>query len=456
MQPKSRSSRLECIPGIPLSIDSIGVISSAKEFHDKVFQLIEKAEKRIYLSALYLENDKTGQRLLDALYAAKEKKPDISITVLVDFHRAQRGRIGDKVSPNNAQFYMQRNQKSKQMINIYGLPVKGREFFGVMHLKGFVFDDLVLYSGASINDIYFHTGHRYRYDRYTLIKSVGLANSLVELVHRLHWKSGVLTALNRQSIPSAKSMKRMIKKSVSALKHTQYKLSDLPVKTDSDNYAGNQKFYITPVLGMGRRGNRLNKIIIDMIRTAQSDITLYTPYFNFPSALKRELKKALHRQVKVTLVIGDKTASDFYIHQSEKFSVIGALPYLYEMLLRGFMVRFRSFIAQGLLEIRLWKHDENSFHVKGVSVDQQYYLLTGNNLNPRAWGLDLENALLINDKQKLLTDMFCNEHEGILTHTKKLTVIEQLEHPRDYPLPVKKILSRLKRIRADKVLKHFI
>jgi CDP-diacylglycerol--serine O-phosphatidyltransferase len=32
-------------------------------------------------------------------------------------------------------------------------------------------------------------------------------------------------------------------------------------------------------------------------------------------------------------------------------------------------------------------------------IDQRYTLLTGNNLNPRAFRLDLENALLIDDPQ---------------------------------------------------------
>lgn len=442
------SSRIAHLHHIALSEKDVGVLVSAKAFHDKVFELIQQAKHRIYLSALYLENDATGRKVLDALYRAKANNPQLDVTILVDFHRAQRGRFGEGKSGGNAQFYTELNQQNEHAISIYGLPVKGREFFGVMHLKGFVFDDQILYSGASISDVYFHVGYRYRYDRYTLIHSKGLADSLVEFIQRLYLKSDVLTHLNRQPIPSAKSMKRLIRQSVFELKRSQYQIAQ-PADSKAD-------LHVTPVLGFGRRGNRLNKTIIDMIRVAKKDIVLYTPYFNLPSALRKALVKAMQRQVKVTMVVGDKTASDFYIHDPEDFSVIGTLPYLYEMLLRGFLTRHRAYIAQDLLTVRLWKHDDNSFHVKGVSVDNHYYLLTGNNLNPRAWGLDLENALLLYDGCGVLEPMFKDEHIRILENTTELSVVEQLQHPREYPAQVKKILGRLKRIRADKVLKHFI
>ena len=38
-------------------------------------------------------------------------------------------------------------------------------------------------------------------------------------------------------------------------------------------------------------------------------------------------------------------------------------------------------------------------------VDDEWMLLTGNNLNPRAWRLDLENAILIHDPKHQLGAM---------------------------------------------------
>jgi CDP-diacylglycerol--serine O-phosphatidyltransferase len=70
-------------------------------------------------------------------------------------------------------------------VPIRGVPVQTRELMGVMHLKGFVIDDSVLYSGASLNDVYLHRGDRYRLDRYHLISSRALADSLAALMTRV-------------------------------------------------------------------------------------------------------------------------------------------------------------------------------------------------------------------------------------------------------------------------------
>ena len=75
----------------------------------------------------------------------------------------------------------------------------------------------------------------------------------------------------------------------------------------------------------------------------------------------------------------------------------GALPYLYESNLRRFCEKFDAYIKNGHLTVRLWKDGDNTYHLKGIWVDNQYILLTGNNLNPRAWRLDAENGLLIHD-----------------------------------------------------------
>lgn len=99
------------------------------------------------------------------------------------------------------------------------------------------------------------------------------------------------------------------------------------------------------------------------------------------------------------LIVGDRTANDFYIAPGEPFSASGALPYLYEDNLRTFARRRHAAIASGQLQIRIWNDPGHTFHAKGVWIDQRYSLLTGNNLNPRGFNLDLENGLLIDDPQ---------------------------------------------------------
>lgn len=114
---------------------------------------------------------------------------------------------------------------------------------------------------------------------------------------------------------------------------------------------------------------------------------------NLPAILVRNIIQLLREGKKVEIIVGDKTANDFYIPEDEPFKIIGALPYLYEINLRRFLSRLQYYVNTDQLVVRLWKDDDNTYHLKGMWVDDKWMLITGNNLNPRAWRLDLENAI---------------------------------------------------------------
>ena len=447
MHRDQNSSTITDYNSIPINVSDVSIISSTKDFSTNFFSLIKHAKKRIFLYALYLENDTTGKKVLDALYEAKEQNPQLEITIIIDFHRAQRGRFGEKNSEINAEFYQQREDQSSQSINFYGIPVKKREFLGVMHLKGFIFDNTVLYSGASINNVYFYAENKYRNDRYTLIKSQLLADCMINFALSIKNNTPALIPLNKNIYTEPKDIKYAVQKSIPWLKKAQY-------YTRQSNIISNLN--LTPLIGFGRRGNKLNKNILDIIRKAKKEVILYTPYFNLPSSLKKVIKKMMKKNIKITLIVGDKTSNDFYIHNSNELNISGVIPYFYELLLKSFVIRNKNFISDNLLKIMLWKHENNSFHVKGVTVDKQFYLLTGNNLNPRAWGLDLENAILFNDKNHQLKSMFDKEHADIIAHTKILKSESQLDSPQDYPPKVRKILTKIKRFGVGKIVKRFL
>lgn len=59
------------------------------------------------------------------------------------------------------------------------IPVKPLVF---CTFKGFIIDDSVLYSGASLNDVYLHQHDKYRYDRYHLIRNRKMSDIMFEWV----------------------------------------------------------------------------------------------------------------------------------------------------------------------------------------------------------------------------------------------------------------------------------
>jgi len=434
-------------PAFGLTSKDVNVLTNAQEYRTQLLRLISNAKKRIYITALYLQDDEAGREILEALHCVSLANPNLEIKVLVDFHRAQRGLIGAEKSDGNASLYCDYLEKFKSNVQVYGVPVKAKELFGVLHLKGFVVDDTLLYSGASLNNVYLQYNERYRLDRYFLVDQAALCDSVVDFIES--------KLIGSQAVPriDTRPLKRLI--------DFKFEQKQLMRELKSASYANpttpnNDPLGVRLFLGLGRRNNSLNRLIKNLFDTTEQELVLYTPYFNFPAPLMRSLRRLLKQGKQVTIVVGDKTANDFYLPPSEPFSKIGALPYLYETILHKFVKSQKRHIDNGNLNVYLWKHESNSFHLKGICADRQRHLLSGHNLNPRAWGLDIENGILIEDPQQSIMQAIDNEKQEILKHCRRLTGPNDLETVENYPQPVKKLLGQAKRVKVDFIIKRFI
>ncbi|TMO80199.1 CDP-diacylglycerol--serine O-phosphatidyltransferase [Pseudoalteromonas sp. S3776] len=434
-------------PAFGLTSKDVNVLTNAQEYRTQLLRLISNAKQRIYITALYLQDDEAGREILEALHRVSLANPNLEIKVLVDFHRAQRGLIGAAKSDGNASLYCDYLEKFKSNVQVYGVPVKAKELFGVLHLKGFVVDDTLLYSGASLNNVYLQYHERYRLDRYFLVDQAALCDSVVDFIES--------KLIGSQAVPriDTRPLKRLI--------DFKFEQKQLMRELKSASYANPTTANTDPLgvrlfLGLGRRNNSLNRLIKNLFDTTEQELVLYTPYFNFPAPLMRSLRRLLKQGKQVTIVVGDKTANDFYLPPSEPFSKIGALPYLYETILHKFVKSQKRHIDNGNLNVYLWKHESNSFHLKGICADRQRHLLSGHNLNPRAWGLDIENGILIEDPQQSIMQAIDNEKQEILKHCRRLTGPNDLETVEDYPQPVKKLLGQAKRVKVDFIIKRFI
>jgi CDP-diacylglycerol--serine O-phosphatidyltransferase len=437
-----------------VSSGDINIYSTPKEYKVQLLALIASARQRIYISALYLQDDDAGREVLHALYQAKAKTSELDIKIFVDYHRGQRGLIGEKGSLGNRAIYLALAEQYEQKIAIYGIAVKPKELFGVLHLKGMVFDSVLFYTGASINDIYMQQGTRYRLDRYYQITCAPLADSFCQYLTDTFVKSNLAPLLNELNLPNEAQQRRNIIELRSLLKISAYKVQ----LTDNKKKSGivTNPISIMPLVGYGRRKNQLNTIIRQTIKNTEQKLLILTPYFNLPPVLARDVIKALKRGVKITMIVGDKTANDFYIVDENEFTTIGIVPYVYEMLLKRFVRRYQHFIDNGLLTIHLWKNEKNSFHLKGIISDERYHLLTGSNLNPRAWSLDLENGLLLDDPSRGLMPKVSAELVNIMEYAEPINHYTELEGVSDYPDKPKKLLKKIRITQIDRVLKRFL
>ncbi|MDR9751752.1 CDP-diacylglycerol--serine O-phosphatidyltransferase [Pseudomonas sp. SZMC_28357] len=438
-----KRSLLPKLRSFPLTAEDVTILGGAAEYRHCLLDKIAQATQRIYIVALYLQQDEAGQEILDALHAAKTARPELDIVVVVDWLRAQRGLIGAGKQPGNSAWYQEMTRTHASEVPIYGVPVQTRELFGVLHLKGFIIDDSVIYSGASLNNVYLHKFDKYRYDRYHVLNNRDLADSMQHLVQHGLITSKAVHRLDLPNLPTTRSLRNDIGDLRSRLKHAAYDTSAGTVVKG--------QLCVSPLLGVGKN-NPLSRVIGELIASAQHQLTICTPYFNLPLAVTRELNRALARGVKIDIIVGDKTANDFYIPPSEPFKVIAALPYLYEISLRRFAKRHQKMIDSGQLNLRLWRDGDNTYHLKGMWVDQRYTLLTGNNLNPRAFRLDLENALLLDDPKGELLEPRRTELTQIYRHTRRIERYQDLETLPDYPEAVGKFLRRVSRVRIERLL----
>lgn len=441
-------SKIDNLNSIPFTKDDYKILESPITFRETLLKLINNAKSRICINALYLQHDEAGIEILNAIAQAIKNNPNLYVRIYVDFHRAQRGLCGKGPQIGNNVWYQQFAKENNLSLNIFGVPVKKREIFGVLHLKGFVIDNTVLYSGASINNVYLQKFDRYRIDRYHLINSKKLADCMCDYCTTAFHETNAVQDLCKVDVPKAKELYKDIAQQKKILMKQQYVFHGSPLKSNH--------LSLTPLVGLGKKKNNLNKTILQLINIAKTNVVIHTPYFNLPSPMLKAVNKALQRGVNISLIVGDKTANDFYIKPNEDFNKVGGVPYLYELNLKKFINDHQTYINKGQLIINLWKDNDNTFHVKGLEVDSTYILITGNNFNPRAWGLDLENGVLIYDKDQKLKDQLISERQFLLKNTTVIKNSNELESFENYPLPVQKLLKKVKNFRVQWLLKKLL
>ncbi|MGA0587952.1 CDP-diacylglycerol--serine O-phosphatidyltransferase [Dyella sp. KRB-257] len=450
--PFRRASRarvvLDALPAFAVPASAIETLPDPTAYRERLLAAIAAAERRIVIVALYLEDDDGGREVLDALYAAKARRPALEIAVFVDWHRAQRGLIGKARSEGNAGMYRAWARERGDGVAIYGVPVQNRELFGVLHLKGTVIDDAVLYSGASFNNVYLARHGRYRLDRYHLLRHAPLADAMAGFVQRYLMDQPAVPRLNVPEVPSTASLLPAIRALRQQLAEARYEVTQEPLHENS--------VAVTPLAGFGRTDNTLNDTLLALLTGARERVVLLTPYFNLPRPVRAAIGVLLRRGCTVEIMVGDKVANDFYIPPGQPFRTIGALPYLYESNLRRFARVHRKHLASGQLVLHLWRHADNSFHLKGLFIDHDVAVLTGNNLNPRAWALDLENALVLRDPHGHLRAQHAAEWMALKRHATRLRDHHALDTVRDYPAPMRKLLRRLRGVRLDRLANRLL
>jgi CDP-diacylglycerol--glycerol-3-phosphate 3-phosphatidyltransferase len=142
------------------------MIDEPLDFHKTLINGCKNSSNTIILSALYLGSDKLSKELVDTIESCltDSLKPNLKVKFILDYSRSLR---------SSKHFFqiIQQLVHHKSRIEIYLfkmpqtwniLPHNVNEILGVYHAKYFIFDKMVIISGANLSLEYFEN----RQDRY--------------------------------------------------------------------------------------------------------------------------------------------------------------------------------------------------------------------------------------------------------------------------------------------------
>ncbi|KAJ8088523.1 CDP-diacylglycerol--glycerol-3-phosphate 3-phosphatidyltransferase [Marasmius tenuissimus] len=155
-------------PHFSLSPKDIRILKQPNEFYSQLLSMIKSAEKRIFLSSLYIGSEET--ELINALTESLRRRDALHLYFQLDLNRSTRPGASSTAKillPLLQEFPDRVHASFFRSPNLRGImakivPPRFNEGWGTWHAKIYGADDDVMISGANLNESYFTN----RQDRY--------------------------------------------------------------------------------------------------------------------------------------------------------------------------------------------------------------------------------------------------------------------------------------------------
>lgn len=176
-------------PCFSIAASNIQILNHPEQFYNSLLQCCQQAQYRVTLASLYLGVGNLEEKLIQTLannQSFKENK--LAINILLDYTRGSRSDISSRTmllpllqaNDEICQVSLYHTPVLRGMLKKY-IPSPYNELLGLQHMKVYVFDDVLIISGANLSNDYFTN----RQDRYFVIKDEKLSNFYCGLVHRV-------------------------------------------------------------------------------------------------------------------------------------------------------------------------------------------------------------------------------------------------------------------------------
>ncbi|NNF66101.1 MAG: cardiolipin synthase [Gammaproteobacteria bacterium] len=310
-------------------------LQDAGKAYDAMLAAIDQAVHRVYLASYIFESDKTGQRFIDALVAAKKR--NVEVKILIDG-------VGQYYSYPTATRLMKRAGLDVRLFLPFRLIPPALHFNLRNHRKILVADSTVAFTGGmnigsrhvaradgkqKMTDIHFQLNGPIVYE---------LCNAFC---NDWFFTTGEpIDAGNLQASPTGSATCRMI-------------LDD-----------------------PGENMDRLSMVINGVVSAASKKIDIMTPYFLPSRELIAALQSARSRGVRVRIVLPDENNLPFVNWATTNM--------LWELL---------------MWDVEVYYQPAPFCHSKLLLVDDDYVLMGSANLDPRSLRLNFELGIEIFDRQ---------------------------------------------------------
>ncbi|KAF8183446.1 hypothetical protein BJ912DRAFT_1120344 [Pholiota molesta] len=155
-------------PAFQVQPSSVRILTDPVQFYDTLLEMINKAERRIFISSLYIGSEET--ELISALSTRLRARPDLKLQMVLDLNRSTRPGSDSTAKillpllqefPARVTISMFRSPSLRGILAKI-VPPRFNEGWGTWHAKIYGVDDDVMISGANLNKSYFTN----RQDRY--------------------------------------------------------------------------------------------------------------------------------------------------------------------------------------------------------------------------------------------------------------------------------------------------
>ncbi|KAH9048572.1 hypothetical protein EDB84DRAFT_1456633 [Lactarius hengduanensis] len=419
------SSLAHTQPHFSLSPENIQILSTPAEFYTQLIDLIRGAQRRIFISSLYIGSAET--ELIETIRDALHRKKSLRVYLQLDYNRSTRPGSSSTVAllgpllndfPDRCHISLFRSPKLKGAISKL-VPPRFNEGFGTWHAKIYGADDSVIISGANLNKSYFTD----RQDRYLVFSSAPeLSNYCFDFLKTL---SSFSYGLLPSSTPSRTTTSPVLHWPHSPMspQHIEHQgglaLSSLQrhYKAKSGNVQERlqkeDSVLLFPVIQAGQFGVREEedclRLLYDHLRAADdrdttSDfhplLSLTSGYFGLSDFYKNLI---LRSRVPTRIICASPEANGFYGSQG----ISGRLPEGYTWLEQRFMAAVRASHSQdhrhisGLVDLKEWNRPGWTYHAKGIWLSPKpgslpiLTLFGSTNLNSRSAQLDTELSFVM-------------------------------------------------------------